>query len=181
MNLAIARRKPNTARVVEVRPLVPADLEHLRARSHRINLRHIKNSHHNIARLAAAGLPNREIARRLGYTESRISVLLADPSIMELVATYRREVHESWRESVDQIFEDGTATLAMGTRMQRENLEELDERGERPPLRELIALNADLMDRFGYGKKQTNVNVNVDFAKRLEKAISQSRKVIEHE
>jgi hypothetical protein len=30
------------------------------------------------------------------------------------------------------------------------------------------------MDRFGYGKRQTNVNVNVDFAKRLEAAITRS-------
>lgn len=176
MNLAIARRKPSTTRVISVRALVPADLEYLRQRSARTNIRHIREAHHNIARLKAAGLKNRDIAERLGYTESRISVLCADPSVVELITRYRAEVHDSWRDSVDAFNEAAVLNMRIGERMITDRLEAADE-GTAPevPLRELLALTSDRMDRFGYGKKQTNLNVNIDFAKRLEAAISRSQ------
>lgn len=176
MNLAIARRRPSTNRVISVRALVPADLEFLRQRSCRTTIRYIRDAHHNIARLKAAGLKNKDIAARLGYTESRISVLCADPSLVELIATYRTEVHDSWRESVDSFNESAVLNMRIGERMITDRLEAADE-GTAPevPLRELLALTSDRMDRFGYGKRQTNLNVNVDFAKRLEAAISRSQ------
>ena len=176
MNLAIARRKPSTNRVINVRPLVPADLERLRERSNRTTIRNIRDRHHQLARLLASGLSNRQIAERLGYTESRVCVLKSDPSIVELANTYRTEVHEAWREQVDIIQEDALTAVRVAGRMLVETLEDHDEAGTRPSIRELIAISADRMDRFGYGKHQTNTNINVDFAKKLEAAISRSRR-----
>jgi len=178
MNLAIARRRPTTNRVTSIRALVPADLERLREPSHRITIRRIRESHHNIARLAAAGLTNKAIAARLGYTESRISVLLGDPSIRELISTYRTEVTESWREHVDAMHSLATSNMLTAERMISERLEDA-ESGDSPavPLRELLAVTSDRMDRFGYGKHQTNTNINVDFAKRLEAAINRSKRI----
>ena len=183
MNLAIARRKPRSPapKILEVRSLVPADLEHLRNKSIPARVKNIKEAHHNVARLLAAGLSNREVANRLGYTEARISNLKHDPSVAELIAHYRAEVTDSWRESVDMVHHYATKNMLTGERMIAEHLEDADERGEKLPLRELLALTADRQDRFGYGKRQTNVNFNIDFAKRLETAISRSRKVIEAE
>jgi len=57
-----------------------------------------------------------------------------------------------------------------------DKLGEAEEAGETLPVRDLIAISRDAADRFGYGKKQTNVNVNADFASMLERTIDRSRK-----
>jgi DNA-binding CsgD family transcriptional regulator len=179
MNPAIARRRPDPHRVASVRDLTPADLENLRLPSHRIAIKSIRERHHQLARLIAAGLTGREIASRLGMTENRISVLRSDPSIRELIATYRSEVHTSWREHIDAVQEFATSNLLTAERMIADRLEDADITGEPLPMRDLLALTADRMDRFGYGKHATNTNINVDFAKRLEDAIARSRKAAE--
>lgn len=177
MNLAIARRNPRTfkaPKVIGVRAMIPSDLQYLRERSYRTRIKSIRESHHNIARLAAAGVPQTIIAQRLGYTTSRISVLLADPSLMELVASYRAEVHQSWRDHVDAIHSDATRAMAIGTRNIADRLEALDEDPDAIPLKDVAAITSNLMDRFGYGKHQTQTNINVDFARKLEAAIARS-------
>lgn len=195
MNLAIARRNPKRfagPKVIGVRAMVPSDLQYLRERSYRVRLRNIREAHHNIARLLAAGLTNREVAYRLGYTETRISVLKADPSIAELIRSYAAEVHASWRDQVDTIHEDAMASIKIGNRLVRENLEALDEKGgadlSLSEVSKISTIVADRMDRFGYGKHQTNTNVNVNFASKLEAAISKAQavtlsrtKVIDHD
>ena len=60
-----------------------------------------------------------------------------------------------------------------------EHFEVADEAGELLPLSKLDTISQGRMDRFGYGKKQTNLNVNVDFAAQLEKARQRSGRVIE--
>ena len=177
MNLAIARRNPNSPKVLALRPLVPADLESLRKPSAGIRINKIRESHHNIARLAAAGLKQIDIAARLGYTQTRISLLLKDPSMVELVASYRAQVTEAWREQVDQMSEYAISNMLTSERMISERLEDIEEGEAEPlPIRELIALTSDRMDRFGYGKKETRLNINADFGKKLEAAITRSRK-----
>lgn len=179
MNFAVARRSPkNFNRVSEVRALVPGDLEYIRQRSARVPIRQLRESHHNIARLLAAGLTNREAAARLNYTEQRISILRNDPSVKELIATYRAEVHESWREHVDALNADAVRAMATGMRNVADKMEALDEDPDAIPLPIVAKITSDLMDRFGYGKHQTNVNVNVDFAKRLEQAITRSSRTL---
>jgi len=42
------------------------------------------------------------------------------------------------------------------------------------PMRDLIAITSDRADRFGYGKTQRNINLNVDFAAQLEAARKRS-------
>lgn len=175
MNLHIARRNPNQfTRVLSVRALVPTDLEYLRQRSARTHLRHIREAHHNIARLLALGLTNRAVAEHLGYTESRISVLGQDPSVRELIETYRREKHERYLEQIDIIHADATRAMKTGIRNVAERFDALNDNPDAIPLREVATVTSDLMDRFGYGKRQTNVNINLDFAKRLEAAIARS-------
>jgi hypothetical protein len=49
-------------------------------------------------------------------------------------------------------------------RQLEDHLDTADERDELLPVRELVAITTDRMDRFGYGKKSMNLNVNVDFA-----------------
>jgi hypothetical protein len=52
-------------------------------------VRHLRESHHAVARLFAQGLRNAEISLQTGYSLSRLSVLQDDPTFMELVAFYR--------------------------------------------------------------------------------------------
>lgn len=139
-----------------------------------------KDSHHRIARLFAAGLRHADVCAKTGYSEGRVSTLHADPSFQELIAGYRKQVDAAFVASVDDYFEVATSNMLKAERMLGDKLDEADEAGETLPTRDLIAISRDAADRFGYGKKQTNVNVNIDFAARLERARARaSTKTIE--
>ena len=71
------------------------------------------------------------------------------------------------------------SNMVKSERMIAEHLDKADEEGELLPLSQLDTISQGRMDRFGYGKKQTNLNVNVDFAAQLEKARQRSAKVID--
>jgi hypothetical protein len=47
--------------------------------------------HHQLAAFKAMGLSNATIEERTGYTQSRISVLLSDPRMADLVVEYRNQ------------------------------------------------------------------------------------------
>jgi hypothetical protein len=170
-------RNPRSPRILAVRPLTEADLEYLRQPSARGRIANIKDSHHNLARLCALGLSNNEVADRLGYSIGRVSILRHDPSVVELIAHYRELVTENFVEVVDEFQRTAVANMAKAERMISDKIDEADANNETLPMRELIAITSDRMDRFGYGKKSLNLNVNVDFAAKLEAAISRSKKV----
>lgn len=174
----IAQRKATSPRILEVRPLTEGDLESLRQPSSGNRLAKIRDSHHMICRLMASGLKLWEVAQRTGFSVARLSVLAKDPSIIELIAHYRNMVTESWAENMDSITEDNLAALRIASRQIRDQLEDADESNEVIPLKTLIAIKADAADRFGYGKKTHNTNINVDFAANLEAAIARTKKVI---
>lgn len=173
----ITQRNSKTPRLLSVRPMVRDDLEALRQPSARGKITKLRESHHAVVRLLAAGLPQKEIAARTGYTISRVSILANDPSCRELLAKYRDQVDESWRESIDEYHALATKNMITAERMISDKLEDADESGELPTTRELLAISRDAADRFGYGKRSTNINVNVDFAKKLEEALARSRSV----
>jgi hypothetical protein len=174
----IAQRKASSPRILNVRPLVEADLEALRQPSAGARLQNIRDSHHKICRLMASGLKLWEVAQRTGFSVARLSVLSKDPSIIELVAHYRNLITEDWRDEMDSIIEDDLATARMTSRMIRDKVEAADAGEEEIPLKTLLALGADAKDRHGYGKKTHQTNVNIDFAANLEAAIARSKKVI---
>jgi pyruvate formate-lyase activating enzyme-like uncharacterized protein len=98
--------------------------------------------------------------------------------MVELVSKYRDMVTESWRESNDQFYEYIYTNGLKAQRQISEALDDADEEGSTPiPVNRLLAIAADSADRVGYTKKTTNVNINVDFAKQLEAAISRSRRI----
>lgn len=175
----IPQRNPKSPRILEVRPLVEADLELLRQKSASgvSRVKNLRDSHHNVARLIATGLRLPEVAERTGYGVDRIYQLSVDPSVKELVAKYRAIMDESYKEAVDELNQSIVKNATKAERMIGDHLDACDEEGERPPLRELIALTADRYDRIGYGKKNMNVNVNVDFAKQLEAAIARTKRI----
>lgn len=168
--------------VHEVRDLTREDLELLkvpRASQALAFPAKLRDSHHRIARLVAAGLRTKDIAERTGYAQNRISTLCQSPAMQELVARYREKVEESFVDSIDAYYETATNNMLAAERQIADRLDEADAEGETLPMRDLIAISRDAADRFGYGKKATNVNINVDFAAQLERAIARSGKTID--
>jgi hypothetical protein len=139
----------------------------------------LRDSHHRIARLAAAGLRKHEIADKTGYSYTRVVQLLAAPAMLELVARYRTKVDAAFEISQDEYYSSLLRTRVKANRQIEDRLDEAEEKGLGLALRDLVAIRADADDRVGFTKKQTNFNVNADFASALEKAIERSGKVIE--
>lgn len=138
-----------------------------------------RDPHHRMARLFASGLRMAEVVERSGYSYARVSTLNGDPAFQNLIAEYREKIDASFVQNQDEFYEQATANMRKAEAMLAEKLEAAEEAGELLPTRDLIAISGDRMDRFGYGKKQTNLNVNADFASLLERAISRSGKTIE--
>lgn len=139
----------------------------------------LRDSHHRIARLFAMGLRMHEVVDRSGYTYTRVQQLDKDPAFRELVAHYRNLVNESFVASADEYHDLVTRNMIAAERHIADAIEELDEKDELLPIRTALAVSRDAADRMGYGKKQTNLNVNVDFAKNLEGMLRRSGKTIE--
>ena len=131
-----------------------------------------KDSHHLVARLFAAGLRPGEVAERAGYSGTRISVLLGDPSFQNLIAEYRREETIAFALTRDDYYERATRARNIALRLVEDKLADVDP--DDVTIRELMGIHDSLADRTGYGKRSTQVNVNVDFAAQLDRAIKRS-------
>lgn len=140
----------------------------------------LRDPHHRIARAVASGLKHVEISALLGVSANRISTLLKDPAFNDLVSKYRGQIDEGFFRNQDHFMEMATANMLMAESMLREKLEAAEENGEFLPTKDLLAISRDAADRFGYGKRNMNLNVNVDFAANLEAAMRRSGRVIEH-
>lgn len=164
-----------------VRSLVREDLLRLKEKRTKVapHVKMLRDSHHNVARLVAMGLRDFEVASRSGYSLQRIYQLKRDPSFTSLVEHYRGVVTESFKESADEYMDLVTSNMVKAERMISDKLDTADAEETTLPIRELIAISRDAADRTGRGKKTTNVNINVDFASSLEKAIERSSKIID--
>ena len=155
------------------------DIEALRQPSSRVRLKKLRDSHHVIARLIVSGLSNREVAQRAGYSETRVSIIKQSPAMQELIARYRADDDASWREARDEFYDD--VHLAGRSAWRKVNeIFEADDALEQTeiPLATLLKVASDASDRVGYHKRSTKENFNIDFAARLELAISRSARVI---
>lgn len=146
-------------------------------------VKNLKDSHHMVARLLAIGLRPGEVADRTGYSRVRISILQADPSFQELMVHYRSAENEVFYEARDEYYDTQTSGRNKAARQIIDQLDEADESGEKIPLRTLLSIHDSFADRTGYGKRSTQVNINVDFAAKLDQAIKKANnvKTIDHE
>lgn len=157
--------------------LVAKDLERLRENRYvPTTPQKLRDSHHMIARLAAMGLRIFQIAEKTGYSAQRVRDLVDSPAMKELIARYRQKVDEEFVENADEFFSTATANMLLAEKMISDQLSAADESGELPSIRTLDTLSQGRADRFGYGKKTQNLNINVDFASQLERAIQRSGK-----
>jgi hypothetical protein len=160
--------------ITDIRPIARADLSHLLERRPVKTLVTIRDTHHRVARAVAAGLTNAEVALATGYSLGRITTLKADPAFQQLIADYRGLVTAEYVRSVDNFMEIATANMLKAEVMISDKIDAAIEADEPLPMRDLIAITSDRADRFGYGKTQRNVNINVDFAAQLEAARKRS-------
>lgn len=160
-------------------PLIAADLERLKEnRSAPTTVKKLRDSHHMVARLTAAGLRPGEVAEACGYTRERVTALLKSPAIQELVAKYRSKVDVKYEERIDAFLAYRTKNMVAMERHISDHIDEADESGELIPIRTALAYSADSADRFGYGKKTQQTNINVDFAANLERTLARSKGAI---
>lgn len=167
------RHQARIARIESIRSIGRDDLPRLAKPRDNTVLMPLKlrESHREVARLLALGLTQRRVAEITGYSTQRVMTLAATPAIKDLIADFRSIRDESYAEEVDVYYSYVTHNAIHAERMLSDKLHAADEEGELLPTKELIAISRDAADRIGYGKKQTNINVNADFAAQLEAAI----------
>ena len=160
-------------RILAVRPLVREDLGVLKQARVGARSKIFRDTHHRLARLIASGIRESEVLRITGFSTSRLSTLKLDPAFKELVATYRGKVTEAWVNSQDEFYETSTSNMLRAERQIEEHLDRAEDSDELVPLKTLLAITSDRADRFGYPKKkEIDNNFNIDFAKRIEKAMA---------
>jgi hypothetical protein len=123
----------------------------------------LRDSHHQVARLFAAGLRPGAISAQTGYALSRLSILQNDPAFIELVEFYKTDARDVSRE-VEGIFLNVTL----------DSVQELHDRVlDRPEeIADETLINAIkvLADRAGYAPVQRSVNKNLNAKVRKDEA-----------
>ena len=159
------KRPPATAGAV--RELRESDFDKLLPVKGSVPMKHVamREAHHNVARLLAAGMKPVAVASASGFTPGTISKLLLDPTFQELVTFYRTEM-------TSQLTDFGTRMGTLGldaSAVLHERLLDKPEEFTPGQLTEILKATADRTG-FGVATKSTNINVNVDIAGRLERA-----------
>lgn len=161
-------------------PLVREDLKLLLAkRPEKPVINAIRERHHALARAIASGHPLIVCAKMCNYSYSRVVVLQQDPTFKELVEYYKELVKAGWKEEIDQREALALEVSMITLQHAKDKLLAADESGEFLPTREITALLELTLDRTGMGKQQMNVNVNMDFAGRLEQANRRTAQVLQ--
>jgi hypothetical protein len=141
------------------RPISLEDLADVRPTSKHSSaqpLQRLRATHHACARYVAEGRKHTEVAALTGYSPTRISIFLQDPSFQALVAHYKEEIEGKWL-NVHERF----ATLAVS--MVEEVQHRLEEQPESLSTAELNDWVKTLADRSGFGPSKTS-NVNIKSA-----------------
>lgn len=167
-------RKP--VRMEPLRELTVADLallEQGRGYKGAPPLKKLRDSHHRVARLLAAGKSIGEVCAYTGYSRGRIDQLKVDPTFKDLIEVYRKEGSDQFNTYTDMAMEN----MVRGERLVADSLEAAGDREtalELSELRPVLDIVSQRQDRFGYPAQAVNHNVNHDLAGALEKARKRS-------
>lgn len=165
--------------ISDVRVLSRADLTVLALPRPANSIQTLRDTHHQLARAIAAGLTNIEAAETCGYSYTRVSIMLNDPSFKDLVAHYRGLITAEFVREADPVIGFLRNNALKAQAMISDKLDAAAEKEEFLPTRDLLGIAELGLDRTGYGKVNKNVNMNVDFAKALEDARARSDKARE--
>lgn len=128
-------------------------------------LKRMRDSHHALARLVAAGVPTSVASVQTGYAEGSIRVYLQDTSFKELIEFYRTDAR-SVQTDVEELF-------LLSAREARAILQErMIERPETVSTSQALDIFKAMADRAGYAPVQRtiNKNLNVSIGDRLDAA-----------
>lgn len=172
-------RSPAQTAVAVVGPLTDDDLAMLAdARGTKPEpLKALRDSHHRLARCLASGMTPGQAAAQTGYSQSRVSILQADPAFADLIAVYRKAGAAEFADFTDLAL----GNMVKAERLIEDTLEHLGEQDnplELSQLKSLQDLISDRADRFGY-PKTSNHNVTSDLGGRLEAARRRSGLLID--
>ena len=172
-----AGRPAAAVEIYEISPLSEADLANFKPAKEVENIvKKLRDSHHRIAHLYAMGFRPGEVAEITGYSLARLSNLRRAPAFDQLVEQYRKEVNPTRQAKADHQYELMIRSRALSLGEVVDRLEDDDDRAKMST-RELLAIYSDLADRTGYPKRTVAVNINADFATRLDMAIERSQKI----
>ncbi len=130
------------------------------------SLKRLRDSHHAIAKCISQGLPGAEISAITGYSQSRISILKADPAFQELVSFYKEQAETAYAE----VISDAASKIAA---VRNDVLDELSDRlndePDKIPTETLLDALKVTADRSGHGpaSKSMNVHMHLDLADRI--------------
>jgi hypothetical protein len=123
----------------------------------------LKDRHHSVARLLAAGHKPWEVCAMTGYSASHLSLLQGDPAFEDLLSFYRKHADAAGADLPGRVRD--TAALAVTRMAERLESEEMLDFGE------LTKATRDLLDRAGHSPKTTKeVNITIGLAERVEQA-----------
>ena len=143
-------------------------------------LQRIKERHRLLAKFVAAGLTRNEVAARMDMCPERVGQLMLDPAMQNLIAGMREHPHVALMNGMDEIAllrSVSTQNALRAALAMQDTLNYYEEADEKVPVRESAKIFELSADRIGFGKHSTNINVNVDFAAQLDRAIDRSRQV----
>src|SRR6266436_275865 len=86
----------------------------------------MRETHHRLARMVAAGFRTEEILRLTGFSSTRLLQLRHDPAFQELVAAYKDKVDEAYVRGVDEFWETSTSNMLRAERKIENRNENLD-------------------------------------------------------
>jgi len=165
-------------RVLETRPIEAADLTAMGPR--RASIVAIRDRHHAIARLSAQGWSARRIAESMGLGVIGLRQLLRDPAMTELIAEFHAEMDAGAMEHIDETARIMNRCRNMAWGLIQDRLEDSINGGQELPLSWLSNIAGDSADRTGYAKRTEQVNINVDAASTLSRAIARSARADEY-
>ncbi len=149
-----------TPRVLGVRPLTREDMLALQdPRPPQNRPKAMRETHHRLARMVAAGFRTEEILRLTGFSYTRLHQLRHDPAFQELVAAYKDKVDEAYVRGVDEFWETSTSNMLRAERKIEDRLDEDDEGAEKISLKDLIE-NLDfakMMEQVARASGRSNV------------------------
>jgi hypothetical protein len=160
-----------------IRDLIPDDLLRLREKRSTPATQRLRDPHHALARLIAAGVRPKDAAAQTGYTISRVYVLHSDPTFKDLVAKYRDDVDGAYVDAQEEVYAAHNRVRLKALNHLEQAFDKAEEEGELIPFRNSLAAFSDLSDRVGVQKKSTQTNINLDFAKDLEARLASARAV----
>jgi hypothetical protein len=155
--------------ITDIREVTRADLAHLTVKREAAAVQTLRDNHHRIARAVASGMMVTDIAAVCGVSITRVTSLRGDPAFAELVAHYRAIITTEWAQQ-DTVIEFLRTNALKAQAMISDKLDDASDRGDFLPTRDLLGIAELGLDRTGYGKVNKNVNINVDFAAKLEAA-----------